>query len=241
MSDAFQILGVPKENGILIVADHASNSVPDNIDLGLSPKLMEDHIAIDIGTLEIAQMATENSNYLAILAGFSRLVVDPNRYPDDPDIIPTCSDTIEIPNNKIDPEMRADRIAQCYEPYHARVSKLINDTRPRLVVFLHSFAPNLRSDPNLERPWDVGLLYNEYEIASKLALQHLESEDLFVGDQLPYSGRELNASMTRNAEPVDQPYFGFEIRQDLISFESGQRRFTEILLRTCDKVLSGLA
>lgn len=241
MNTPFEIHGVPKKNGILIVVDHASNKIPDGVDLGVSPDFMNDHIAYDIGTSEIAKIMSQNSEYSAILGGYSRLVVDLNRYAEEKNVIPMISDGVEIPGNKVDDKYRQERLSNYFHPYHDRLTKLINELKPRLLLSLHSFTPTLRSDRTVDRPWEMGVLYNEYELASKLALQHLESEGVIVGDQLPYSGKDLNATMNRQAEAIGQSYFGVEVRQDLISFETGQQRFAEILQRTCDKVLSGLA
>ena len=241
MSENFQIFGVPKKGNILVVADHASNRVPRNVDLGISMEFFDDHIAYDIGTEGIARYLAEDSGYLAIAGNVSRLVVDLNRYPDEESVIPVRSDGVEITNNIMDELARVERLNRFYHPYHDKVAELIREIRPSVVLSLHSFSPSLRTNPQLERPWDVGILYNEYEVASKIALQHLEGESLKVGDQLPYSGKELNATMNRQAEAVGQPYFGVEIRQDLIAFETGQKRFAKILRRTCNKVASGLA
>jgi predicted N-formylglutamate amidohydrolase len=241
MNKPFEICGIPKESGILVVADHASNNIPDGEHLGISNDLMDDHIAYDIGTTEIARSMSENTDYLAFLGGYSRLIVDLNRYPDEQNVIPIESDGVEIPGNNIGEMQRMNRLDKYFHPYHDRLTKLIGELKPKLLVSLHSFTPTVRSDSDIDRSWDIGILYNEYEVASKLALQHLETEELIVGDQLPYSGKDLNATMNRQAEAIGQPYFGVEIRQDLISFETGQRKFAEILQRTCNKVLSGLA
>lgn len=241
MTVPFEILGVPRTGGILIVVDHASNKIPEDVELQIAPALISDHIAYDIGTSDIAAMMCQNSKYLAILGGYSRLVVDLNRYASERDVIPAESDGIRIPGNQIDDQIRQARLDSYFHPYHDRLKQLIHQLQPRLLLSLHSFTTKLRSDPNIERPWDLGVLYNQYELASKLALQHLENEEIMVGDQLPYSGKNLNATMNVQAEAIGQPYFGVEIRQDLISFETGQIRFAEILQRTCDKVLSGLA
>jgi len=241
MIEPFKIVGVPKTNGVLIVVDHASNHVPRNVDLGISLEYYDDHIAYDIGTAEVAQYMTDDSNFLAVLGGVSRLVVDLNRYPDEEAVIPVHSDGVEITNNILDEVARIERIQKYYDPYHKRVAKLIRDLEPRLVLSLHSFSPTLRTNPQLERPWDIGVLYNEIEEPSKLALQYLNGRPLKVGDQLPYSGKELNATMNRQAEVIQQLYFGVELRQDLISFDTGQRRFADILKDTCNNVLSGLA
>jgi len=242
MMDAFEISGLPSEAGVLIVADHASNHVPDDIDLGISPRYIEDHIAYDPGTASIARLMTENSGYLAILSTVSRLVVDANRYPDENSVIPERSDGVEIPGNHISTEERQARLDRYFTPYHDRVRALVSDLKPSLVLSLHSFSPTLRTNPQLIRPWDIGILYNQYETASRFAIQFLEEEGaLNVGDQLPYSGVELNATMNRHCEAISQPYFGVELRQDLIMEPAGQRRFVDILLRTCDKIRTALA
>ncbi|WP_373492070.1 N-formylglutamate amidohydrolase [Parasphingorhabdus sp.] len=242
MTEAFEITGLPSEGGVLIVADHASNHVPQDVDLGIPPQYLEDHIAYDPGTAAIARLMTENSGYLAILGTVSRLVVDLNRYPDEDSLIPKRSDGVEIPGNDISATERQARLDRHFTPYHDRVRELVSDLKPALVLSLHSFTPTLRTNPQLERPWDIGILYNQYAIASRFALQFLDAEGLLnVGDQLPYSGKELNATMNRQCEAIGQPYFGVELRQDLIMEPAGQRRFADILLRICDKIRTALA
>ncbi|SIN96027.1 Predicted N-formylglutamate amidohydrolase [Parasphingorhabdus marina DSM 22363] len=241
MTDAFKILGSPQPGQLLIVADHASSFVPPDIDLGISQTFHKDHIAVDIGTMEIARMMTEKTSHLAIAGGVSRLVVDLNRYPDERSVVPEHSDGVQIHGNRIDDGERQRRLDRYFHPYHDQVSRLISELKPSLVLSLHSFTPSLRSNRNIERPWEIGVLYNYYDTASKLAFRYLEEEKLIVGDQFPYSGKDLNATMNRQAEAIDQPYLGVEIRQDLIGNEMGQRHFAELLLRTCDKVRTGLA
>lgn len=242
VTDAFEISGIPGQNGVLIVADHASNHVPDDINLGLSPEYARDHIAFDPGTAQIARLMAERSGHLAILSTASRLVADLNRYPDEPAVIVQSSDGIEIPGNRLSAEERQVRLDRFFTPYHDRIASLIAGLKPVLVVSLHSFSPVLRSNPQLRRPWDMGIMYNEYQTAPRLALQFLGEEDgLIIGDQMPYSGKDLNATMNRQCEAIGQPYIGVEIRQDLIMEETAQRRFADILLRTCDKIRTALA
>jgi predicted N-formylglutamate amidohydrolase len=62
-----------------------------------------------------------------------------------------------------------------------------------------------------------------------------------VGDQQPYSGRLLNATMNRHAEAHGRPYLGLEIRQDLIGEEAGQARWAARLARIIPQVTAGLA
>lgn len=241
MTEPFEIHGTPQERGILIVVDHASNYVPDGVDLGITPDLLEEHIAYDIGVANIARYMSKSPGYLSILGTVSRLVVDLNRYPDEAGAIPLRSDGIEITGNMIDEKERNARLDQFFHPYHNRLAELVRDINPAFVLFLHSFTPNLRSGSPEKRPWEIGVLYNEYETASRLAIQYLEDEQLVVGDQQPYSGKDLHATMKRQAEDIGKAYTEIEIRQDLIAHETGQRRFADILLRMCDKIRTGLA
>lgn len=241
MSEQWKILGAPREGGILVVCDHASNHVPPEIDLHIDPTLLQQHIAYDIGVAGIAQYLVELAGHTAFLAVNSRLVADLNRYPDDASAVPLTSDGNDIPGNRLDPQSRALRLDSYFHPYHQRLARLLQETRPALILSVHSFTPRLETDPLAERPWEIGVLYNEQDAPSHLAIAHMEGEGLIVGDQLPYSGKVLNATMNRHAEANDIPYVGVEIRQDLIIDATGQERFAAILDEMAQFVAERLA
>ena len=241
MSAAFKILGTPQAGGVLIVADHASNHVPDGIDLGIDPVLLDQHIAWDIGVEAVAHLLVTRCGFAGILGGVSRLVVDLNRYAAEPAAIPIISDGIEIMGNKLTGEQRAERIAAYYEPYHAALSRLLSSLRPALILSLHSFTPRLENKPEERRPWEIGVLYNQDERAARLAIPALENAGLLVGNQLPYSGTLLNATMNRHAEANHIPYLGVEMRQDLVSDIAGHDRFASILGTICKDISEKLA
>ncbi|HEV7233329.1 MAG TPA: N-formylglutamate amidohydrolase [Sphingorhabdus sp.] len=241
MNEPWVILGQPASGGILVVCDHASNHVPDDIELGIYRSLLSQHIAYDIGTTGVATFLVELSGCGAFLATNSRLVVDLNRYPEDISVIPVVSDGIEIPGNLLGAEGRQARLDQYFHPYHARLEDLLHHQPPALILSVHSFTPRLESDPTGERPWEIGILYNDYDVASNIAIERLEGEGLIVGDQLPYSGKLLNATMNRHAEANEIPYVGVEIRQDLIETSAGQERFAAILAEMAQYVVEKLA
>jgi predicted N-formylglutamate amidohydrolase len=234
-------LGQPATGGILVVCDHASNKVPEDVSLGIDPKYLSQHIAYDIGVAGVAEYLVTLSGCAAYLAKYSRLVTDLNRYPDDASAIPAVSDGIAIPGNVVDAAERAVRIARYFTPYHAGLENLLHRHRPALILSVHSFTPRLESYPDGERPWEIGVLYNAHELAANLAMERLEGEGLIVGDQLPYSGKQLNATMNRHAEANDIPYVGVEIRQDLISDAADQERFAAILAEMAQYVAERLA
>ena len=241
MKDAFEILGIPKAGSILAVCDHASNFVPKDIDLGIDRALLEQHIAWDIGVAGVAHYLVQLSDCCAYLATHSRLVVDLNRYPEDVSAIPVKSDGIEISGNALDTAQRQARLDRYFHPYHKCLEQVLHSTPPALILSIHSFTPRLETDPDGVRPWEVGILYNEYDAASLLAIDYLEGEGLIVGDQLPYSGKQLNATMNRHAEANEIPYVGIEIRQDLISDATGQERFAAILAEMAQYIAEKLA
>ena len=227
--EAFCIAGEPRAGGILIVSDHASNRVPDDIDLGIDPALLNEHVAIDIGVAGVAHQMVERPGFAAFLANVSRLVCDCNRDEAAPAVIPHSSDGHAIPGNLFDVEGREARRERFFRPYHAALADLLERAPPRLIVSLHSFTPSLASNPEERRPWHCGVLYNEDDRAACLAIPLLEGDGLIVGDQQPYSGKVLNATMNRHAEAHGRPYFGIEVRQDLIGHEAGQAEWAERL------------
>src|SRR3546814_17127545 len=87
-TEAYHVIGQLNGSGILIVGDHASNHVPADINLAIHPRLLNDHIALDIGVAEVAQMLTEQLGCAAILGGASRLVIDLNRAEEAPGLLP---------------------------------------------------------------------------------------------------------------------------------------------------------
>ncbi len=241
MSSAYQIIGEPKSGGILIVADHASNFVPAEIRLGLNHDQLRQHIAWDIGVASVAGRLCAEFEFAAFLGGVSRLVVDCNRERDDESVIPTRSDDVEMTGNVLTAAQREERLVSYYDPYHIALSQLLKSYHSALILSLHSFTPMLRSDPSQLRPWDIGVLYNNYETASHLMIKHLEHVGLYVGDQQPYSGKHLNATMNRHAEDNEIPYIGIEMRQDLVADEPGIDRFVQILGQGCNKIAKKLA
>lgn len=234
MSDTpFEILGTPRKGGCLIIGDHASNSIPDDIILDIDPVFLDAHIAWDIGVAPVARLIIQDEKFAAYLGGYSRLVMDLNRDAHDPAAIPVESDGLAIPGNALSSIEKETRLKRFHRPYHDHLQHLLASHRPALILSLHSFTPALESKPNEARPWEVGVLYNEQEAASKLAIPFLEDAGYLVGDQLPYSGKLLNATMNRHAEANAIPYIGIEMRQDLASTPSGQARFARILSDMC--------
>lgn len=219
------IPGTP--GGILLVCDHASNAVPDGIDLGVAPALFEKHIAIDIGTAALTESLAAELGAPASLATLSRLVIDLNRPTDHFGLIPLSSDGHAIPGNAT--ADRAERIARFHAPYHDALAALIGATQPTLIAAIHSFTPRLEQGDGGPRPWEIGILSNTDRRAADLALPRLAAQGLVTGDNEPYSGQLLNATLDRHGEGNGIASLSIEIRNDLIADPAGVDRWTAIL------------
>ncbi|WP_068862281.1 N-formylglutamate amidohydrolase [Erythrobacter dokdonensis] len=237
MSEVFRQIGKPSPGGIVCAADHASNRVPEDIDLCIPERLLHEHIAVDIGTEAIAERLARSHAIPAHIAAVSRLVCDFNREEDAPGLVPETSDGHPIPGNiGADREARLNRF---HRPYHTALAGWLDEAYPALVLSLHSFTPRLETS-DAARPWQVGVLYNQDERAARIAVPILEAEGLCVGDNLPYSGRDLNYTMNRHAEAQGRPYLGIEIRQDLAANAQDHARWADLLADVAQRVASAL-
>lgn len=233
----FRRVGDVRPNGIVCVADHASNRVPADIDLGIAPELLGKHIALDIGVEGVAERMARRHGVPAHVACVSRLVCDLHREEHAPGVVPQTSDGHLIPGN-IGADVEA-RLARFHRPYHAALGEWLDAANPALIVALHSFTPVLESGGE-PRPWEVALLYNQDDRAARHAIRLFAGHGLTVGDNQPYSGKQLNATMDRHAEAHGRPYLTIEIRQDMIEREADQARWAALVAEVADAVVVAL-
>ena len=226
----------------LVVCDHASRAFPRRLNrLGLPELPSWQHIAWDIGAAELARGISSALDAPAVLAGYSRLVVDCNRRPDDPDAFREVSDGWTIPGNQALPEAdRRVRLASVFDPYHEAVAAMLGAFRARgvvpLFVSVHTFTPVLAG---LERPWQVGVLWDKDEPTARRMLDGLNAvEGLVVGDNEPYSGKHpSDYTIEQHAELAGLPHVCLEVRQDQLESPAGTERWVRILGRLISQLL----
>ena len=222
---------------LLLLCDHASNHIPPDFNaLGLDEADLARHIALDIGIAEVTREMARRLDATALLSRFSRLLVDPNRPLDDPTLIPQISDQVVIPGNRgLGPTDRALRLERFFKPYHAAIADhldtmLADGVRPA-IVSMHSFTPVMKGK---ERPWQIGVLWNEDGRLPLPLIARLRAAGLVVGDNEPYSGRGGHGyTMHRHADERGLPNVLIEVRQDLIDTHHGAadwaRRLSNVL------------
>ncbi len=170
MTKAFRHIEGDPGSGLLLIADHASNAVPPDVDLGIDPALLDQHMAIDIGVAALGQMLCTRLAMTGVFGAVSR-------------------------------------------------------------------------GKEEARPWQVGVLYNRDDRAALPGIAALRAAGLMTGDNEPYSGQVLNATMNTHAEANGIHYLGLEVRQDLIGDDAGVTAWvdmlTPVIIKVRDQVREG--
>jgi len=220
----------------LVICDHASRAFPRGMKrLGLPELPSWQHIAWDIGAGELARGISNLLDAPAVLTGYSRLVVDCNRRPEDPEAFRVESDGWVIPGNQGLTEFeRRVRLACFFDPYHEAVAAMLAGFRARgvvpLVISVHTFTPEMAG---FARPWHVGVLWDKDELSARRLIDGLRAvEGLVVGDNEPYSGKHpCDYSIDHHAEEAGLPHLCIEVRQDQLESPAGTERWVRLLGR----------
>lgn len=222
----FEIIPGDPSHSLVILGDHAMNRLPAEYgDLGLPAEAFKRHIAYDIGVEDVTRKLSAELGVPAVLGCFSRLLIDPNRGEDDPTLIMKLSDGMVIPaNHPLTAEERELRLNRYHRPYHDAVSTVVAETwrksgKPPLVISLHSFTHAWKG---IARPWHAGVLWDTDSRAVIPLIDALRTDtSLIVGDNEPYDGALRGDTMHRHCSMTGLAHALLEIRQDLISNESG--------------------
>lgn len=228
----FRIHGNTRPGRWLVTCDHATNHVPAWVaggDLGIAAADMARHIAFDPGAAGLACALADRLDSPAILSGFSRLVIDPNRGEDDPTLIMRLYDGTIIPANRsLDTAARLQRLDRLYRPYHDALARHAARHPDTVIVAIHSFTPCLRGRP--PRPWHVGILSAADRRLSAPLLDLLQaSPDICTGDNEPYSGHLPGDSIDRHALAPGRQNTLVELRNDLIATTAQQQAWADRL------------
>ena len=236
------VLGGDRTRGILLVCDHARNSLPERYgSLGLPESEFERHIAYDIGVEAVVNGLSARLGLPAVLSCFSRLLIDPNRGINDPTLIMQLSDGAVVPGNRdIDEHERNFRLSRFYKLYHgaidAEIDAAIADGVPPVLISVHSFTPAWKG---VQRPWHAGFLWEEDRRCTDLFIQALSADpNLVVGDNVPYAGGLEGDTMNTHAVKRGLPHTLVEIRQDLIETDDGVSQWIDRLADAIDHMIA---
>jgi len=236
----FRVINPLAETPVLLICDHASCRFPKSLgDLGLDPFARRCHLALDIGAGQLTERLAESLGITAVLARYSRLVVDCNRQLLDPSAFLEFGDGVIVPGNRnlraADKAFRSDAI---YWPYHRAIDEQLQRLKvvgpPPAFVSVHSFTPVLNG---VSRQWQVGVLWDTDTRLSDLFLDDFRAAGYEVGDNEPYSGKApQDFTIDHHAQDPGLPHVGIEIRQDLIDDEAGVSAIAAVMHRIVESI-----
>ena len=238
---SFYRLDGNRRSGLLLLCDHARNALPPEYgSLGLDRQQFERHIAYDIGAEAVTRGLSERLKAPALLTCYSRLLIDANRGADDPTLIMRLSDGAVVPGNaRFDEAERERRIALYHRPYHSAIAsdidRMLADGIVPVLFSVHSFTPIWRGRP---RPWHVAMLWDSDRRLTGLALDGFRAMgDLIVGDNEPYDGALDGDTLNIHGTQRGIAHGLIEIRQDLISTQSGVDEWVDRVSRVLEEAM----
>ena len=246
-----EILNPNATTPVLLIADHSGRAVPSALtdatgSLGVTEVVVSQHIGWDIGVDGITGQMAARLNATAVLATYSRLLIDLNRPLGDPESIPEASDGIVIPANRNLSARDLETRAQNYFwPYHTAVDRELARIKRAgeipVLVAIHSFTPALMSS-GAPRPWHIGLLASrDVRLSDALHSQLRQHDDLVIGVNEPYSGVTHGYCLKLHGLAQGLAHIEIEIRQDLIADDAGQSRWADLLAGALRPILADRA
>jgi predicted N-formylglutamate amidohydrolase len=219
---------------LVLACDHGSWAVPGRLGtLGLAEETLRQHIGWDIGAAWVTERLAQLLDAPALIAGYSRLVIDGNRYTTDPASIAAHSDGTDVPGNQDLEEAAAKaRADEIFHPYHDALAEALEDYLARDVVpallSVHSMTPEM---DGVSRPWHIGICWaRDQRLAAPVMDILRRSGQITVGDNEPYAV-DLGEDYTVPEQALRRglPHLQVEFRQDLIDGEGSARRWAEVL------------
>jgi predicted N-formylglutamate amidohydrolase len=239
----FEVVNADGKAPFLLVCDHASRRIPDALgQLGVADWVLDRHVACDIGAKALTLALSQRFDAPAVLAGYSRLVVDLNRQLHDASAFIRVSDGIAIPGNiELSDLERQQRIETFFDPYHeavdAAIQRFLDAGHVPALVSIHTCTPVFN---RVVRRWHVGVMWDTDPRIARPLLANLEAaDDICAGDNEPYSGAHPNDyTVDHHAEQNGLPCVGIEVRQDLVDTPEGAEHWADLLGSALDPVLA---
>lgn len=200
----------------LISCEHAANALPPERSWPEEDQwIIDSHWAWDPGAADIVALLAEATGAAAVMAGFSRLYVDPNRPMDSPTLIRERADDRQIfLNQGLSESDRQARIDRCYTPYHEALFREAQRDGD-LLLSIHSFTPDYEG---CQRPMEVAVMHVDQEEAAIRWCGIFTAAGFPTVINEPYSGKDgFMHSVYQAAEASGRRAMMLEFRQDIIT------------------------
>lgn len=230
---AYGVVNPDGASPYVLLCEHASPRIPVALgDLGLSQAERMRHIGWDIGAQALALGLSATLDAPLFVANYSRLVVDCNRPPGNPSMIPEVSESTTVPGNlALGKAARKARLDALFHPYHGAIARRLDARqaagKPTLVVGVHSFTPIYKGQ---SRPWHAGILFDAAKgFGTAILAQLARDQALVVAANEPYRIDADDYTVPIHGDARGLPAVLLEIRHDLIGDMSGVGEWTRRL------------
>ena len=237
----FYVHNALSESPILLVCDHASCRFPAALgDMGLDPFARRCHLAIDIGAGPLTERLSASLGVTAVVAQYSRLVIDLNREILDPGAFLEFGDGILVPGNRnLHPADKEARIAShllALSQGHRPADRSPEDDRAaaRVHIGAQFHAGDERRVARTGRSVCCGTRTSNWP---SIFIEEFRAAGYLTGDNEPYSGKApQDYTIDHHAEAIGLPHVGIEIRQDLIDNDEGVEEIAAVMHRIIESM-----
>lgn len=214
MDDAVEILA--GAGPVVMTCEHASVRMPSPWAWPEADRwLVGTHWSYDLGVADLIRAVHDRTGWAAVLSRFTRLLVDPNRPVEHPELFRSTAEGRVIHLNAgVSAAERKRRIEALYVPYEAAVDQVVEAAEGAVVMSLHSFTPVYEGK---RRALEIGVLFDEDEDTAGFVARSLSDAGWSVRLNEPYSGRAgLMYAAARPARKFGRTSIELEVRQDLL-------------------------
>jgi predicted N-formylglutamate amidohydrolase len=225
---------------LLLICEHAGNEVPAAWrELGLAAAFLDTHFALDIGAAALTKLLAEELGAAVVLATYSRLFLDLNRFPGDWDCLRPDLGGIPVPGNLgADDDDRALREEIARAPFDDAVERLL--VRRPAVISIHSFTPVMAG---VRRRTEIGVLWRKEGHLGEPVLEALRRQERFViGSNEPYDWHLADGyTLARHGLDRGLPCLYLEIRNDLMATHEGLKLIVDALAPALEEAVRDVA
>ena len=230
MNENVLVVNAAGSSSVVLVCEHASHHIPDLFNgLGLSLDARESHAAWDPGAMAVANQLSKSLDAILVASEVSRLVYDCNRPPNAPDAMPSRSELIDVPGNKILTQSKRNMRAEVYYwPFQSALSSVVKQVANPIVVTVHSFTPIYHGQM---RSVEIGILHDTDTRFADAMLQTAHAHTTAnVQRNEPY-GPEHGVTHTLKEHAIKDGHLNvmLEIRNDLIERAQQQEVMAALL------------
>lgn len=199
----------------VLLCEHASERLPRPWRWPESDvRLLGTHWAYDLGAAELTRELAAALAAPAVLANFSRLLVDANRAEDSDTLFRGHADGIAIELNRaVDAAERERRLASAHRAYHDAADRVVAACAAPVVFSIHTFTSEYEGE---RRPMEIGILFDAEEALAEIMAGAMRAAGFVTAMNEPWSGRGgLIYSTERHAGAHGRRPIEIEVRQDL--------------------------